>query len=203
MKPRPLGGVSSFRVIVTDVIIAVLGKKGGVSKSTTAMHLAQVIHEAGESVTLYDTDPEASAYKMRRMVEFPIMASSREKLTGDLKPGHAVIDSPPNDPAIIYKAASIADRVIVPISPTGYDLARLTDTLSIIKDVEDMRKLKLARVLLTRMQTREVISQEVREALDERGIPRFAAHIRLLTAYKGYSKPEYLDEYRQVWAELQ
>lgn len=65
-----------------------------------------------------------------------------------------------------------------------------------------MRKVSLARVLLTRMQTK-VIAQEVREALDERSIPRFAAHIRLLTAYKGYSKPEYLDEYQQVWQELQ
>lgn len=188
------------------MIVALASKKGGVGKSTTAVYLGAVMASQQKPVTLVDADPEQSAYKMHQADLLPFdvtIASARNLkqvvngLTGDV-----IIDTAPNDGEIIYKAAAIADEVIVPIASTGYDLARLTDTLSILADVEEMREKGITRILLTRMQARKNIAKEVIQALDAREIPRFQTHIKYLTAYENYSKPTFLDEYRALYNEL-
>lgn len=188
------------------MIIALTSKKGGVGKSTTAVYLAAVIASLQKPVTLVDSDPEQSAYKMYQAGLLPFevtVASSRtlKQVVNGLS-GDVIIDTAPNDGEIIFKAAALADEVIVPIASTGYDLARLTDTLSILADVEEMRNVGITRILLTRMQARKNIAKEVIQALDEREIPRFQTHIRYLTAYENYSGPTFLDEYTALYNEL-
>ena len=60
----------------------------------------------------------------------------------------------------------------------------------------------LARVLLTRMQAGKLIAREVLQELEAREVPLFEQHIRYLTRYEGFTTPEFLDEYRNVYREV-
>lgn len=188
------------------MIVALANRKGGVGKTTSSIYLSAVLQAESRNVLLIDTDPEAGAKKMANagLLPYPVEQADLRSLTSVARgwSGDVVIDTPPNDGEIIYKAASLADEVIVPIAATGYDLSRLTDTLLILADVEEMRNKALTRVLLTRMQSGKLIAREVLQELGEREVPLFEQHIRYLTRYEGFTTPEYLEEYRAVYGEL-
>lgn len=188
------------------MIIALVNRKGGVGKTTSSVYVAAVLRSESRNVLLVDTDPEAGAKKMADagLLAYPVQQADLRSLSQIVKAweGDVVIDTPPNDGEIIYKAAGLADEVIVPIAATGYDLSRLTDTLLILADVEEMRNKALTRVLLTRMQSGKLIARDVLQELEEREVPMFKQHIRYLTRYEGFTSPEYLDEYRNVFQEM-
>ena len=188
------------------MIVALVNRKGGVGKTTSSVYLAAVMRSESRNVLLVDTDPEAGARKMADagLLPYPVVQADLRSLSGAVKgwDGDVVIDTPPNDGEIIYKAAGLADEVIVPIAATGYDLSRLTDTLMVLADVEEMRGRALARVLLTRMQSGKLIAREVLQELEAREVPLFKQHIRYLTRYEGVTTPEFLDEYRNVYQEV-
>ena len=188
------------------MVTALVNRKGGVGKTTSSVYLAAVLHSESRNVLLVDTDPEAGAKKMADagLLAYPVQQADLRSLSQIVKAweGDVVIDTPPNDGEIIYKAAGLADEVIVPIAATGYDLSRLTDTLLILADVEEMRNEALTRVLLTRMQSGKLIARDVLQELDEREVPMFKQHIRYLTRYEGFTSPDYLDEYRNVFQEM-
>ncbi len=188
------------------MIIALVNRKGGVGKTTSSVYVAAVLRSESRNVLLVDTDPEAGAKKMADagLLAYPVQQADLRSLSQIVKgwEGDVVIDTPPNDGEIIYKAAGLADEVIVPIAATGYDLSRLTDTLLILADVEEMRNKALTRVLLTRMQSGKLIARDVLQELEEREVPMFKQHIRYLTRYEGFTSPEYLDEYRNVFQEM-
>ncbi len=188
------------------MIVALVNRKGGVGKTTSSVYLAAVLHSESRNVLLVDTDPEAGAKKMADagLLAYPVQQADLRSLSQTVKgwEGDVVLDTPPNDGEIIYKAAGLADEVIVPIAATGYDLSRLTDTLLILADVEEMRNKALTRVLLTRMQSGKLIARDVLQELEEREVPMFKQHIRYLTRYEGFTSPEYLDEYRNVFQEM-
>lgn len=56
-----LASVLALRYASRMTIIAVANSKGGVGKSTTAVHLAAWLHEQGHSVTLADCDTQQSS----------------------------------------------------------------------------------------------------------------------------------------------
>jgi chromosome partitioning protein len=113
------------------------------------------------------------------------------------------LDTPPNDEAIIYRAASVADEVIVPLAPTSLDVGRLVTTIKTVADIERMRGRPLASVLLTRWSARFNISREVHDLLKERKMPLLDARIRQLTRYTEFTTPSYLEEYEAVLSELE
>ncbi len=135
---------------------------------------------------------------------YPVVTGDREGLKQQLADteGVAVIDTPPNDGEIIYKAASLADEVIVPLAATALDVNRLVGTMSMVADVEEIRAKLLASVLLTKWSTNLAISREVEAAFAEQEVPLLDTRIRNLTRYQGFNTPYYLDEYDQVLKEL-
>lgn len=188
-------------------IIALVNRKGGVAKTTSAAYLASCLLQAGEKVTGLDADPEKSWIKWSKIEGFPysVKEAERETLSAQVKKieGHIVIDTPPNDEGIIYKAASIADEVIIPLSGTGLDINRLATTLSTIADVERMRQKPLASILLANWEKQEIISKDTLTALEKEKLPILDQKIRHLTCYKKFVIPEYLDEYKKVLRELE
>ena len=85
------------------IIIAVASAKGGSTRTTSAMFLAQVLHEKDQRVLLVDADPQGCALAWRRHtgLPFPVIGLNSERLHEDLSTATAdrydavVIDTPP------------------------------------------------------------------------------------------------------------
>ena len=191
----------------TAKVVSFVNRKGGVSKTTSSVYLTMCLHRAGKQVTGIDTDPEKSWLKWHaaEVLPYEVVEGDRDNLTKQIKgvEGFVVIDTPPNDGEIIYKAASISDEVIIPLAATALDVNRLASTLNAVADVEEMRNRPLASVLLTKWQDNLVISKEVEAALAEQEVPLLDARIRSLTRYQGFGTPMYLEEYQAVLTELE
>lgn len=186
--------------------IALINRKGGTGKTTSSGYIAQLLHEEG-GVTGIDLDPDQSWIKWFRSGALPynVVAGSREDLIDQvekIQTTFIVIDTPPNDEAIIFKAAGIADEVIIPLAATTFDAGRLLTTLKNVADVERLRKQPLASILLTRWQPHLKVSQDVLATMKERELPLLDAKIGNRTRYTNFETPTFLDEYRLALQEL-
>jgi len=193
------------------MIYTTLSLKGGVGKTTTALHLAAVAAAEGLPVTVLDADEEHSAVRWAShgALPFQVVAAERDGLARQVralakdKRHVIVIDTPPNNREILTRAGMLADTCVVPVVPTGLDIDRLTPTLELLRDLEATRgKLDVA-IILTRWDERTILAREAVDALA--GFPVLKSRIRGLTRYAQAfaSAPTYLDEYRAAWKELQ
>jgi chromosome partitioning protein len=173
----------------TNVRIAVVNLKGGVGKTTTAVHLAVGLARQAPTV-LVDSDPQGSASRWDQLAEtLPCRTVSYPKSDlGSRLPelmggaSHLVIDTPPGHTDIVAAAVSSVDTVIIPVEPLAMDLDRLSPTIELLS------KTALANdpdvyVLLTRVRSRTRGSRSARELLEERGLPVLRTEIPLLEAY--------------------
>jgi Mrp family chromosome partitioning ATPase len=53
------------------VVISVIGRKGGVGKTTTALNLAGALAEQGYAVTMIDLDPQSSLSRLADATQAP------------------------------------------------------------------------------------------------------------------------------------
>jgi len=190
-----------------ETVIALVNRKGGTGKTTSAGYLAQIFHNRG-GVTGLDLDPDQSWLKWHRsgVLPYPVLAGDREDLheqVASLGSKVVVIDTPPNDEAIVFKAAGVANEIIIPLAPTTFDLGRLATTMKTVADVERLRGVPLASILLTRWKPNLKVAQEVVDVLKEREAPLLVSRIRQLTRYTEFTTPDYLDEYEAVLKELE
>ena len=115
--------------------IAVAGAKGGVGKTTLAVHLAVAAVQQGRDVVLVDADPQLSAVRWseRRSSSEPVvlgravsqLAAEMERIAG-FGADVAIVDTPPRawvgaDNAALV-AAKLADVVLVPCRPSILDI---------------------------------------------------------------------------------
>lgn len=192
------------------MIIAIANLKGGVGKTTTAMHLAAVAERHGSTAVVLDADSERSAIEWAATgdLSFKVERANPDGLARQARAieaggGVVVIDGPPNSRDLLWSAASVADRVVVPISPTGLDVNRLRSTLEVLLDIEASKKDMDTRILFTRWDARKVLAREAAELL--RDFPVMKSRVRALTRYEAAfgGMPEFLDEYERVYKELQ
>ena len=115
--------------------IAVASAKGGVGKTTLAVHLAVAAVQQGRDVVLLDADPQLSAVRWseRRSSSEPVvlgravsqLAAEMERIAG-FGADVAIVDTPPRawvgaDNAALV-AAKLADVVLVPCRPSIFDI---------------------------------------------------------------------------------
>ncbi|MDV2988262.1 UNVERIFIED_CONTAM: ParA family protein [Methylobacteriaceae bacterium AG10] len=140
--------------------VAVIGLKGGSSKSTAALHLAVSAEAAGLSVAVIDSDPQGSAHKWfeRREAETPsiireIDGDAFPRLQGIARKNGAdllLIDTAGKAETTALAACEIADLVLVPIRPTQFDL----ETLGTVKrTVRVAERLSQTWVMLAQVPT--------------------------------------------------
>ena len=191
--------------------IAVVNLKGGVGKTTTAVHLAAGLAERGRTL-LVDSDPQASAVTWSANGDgwpFPTVARPFPDLHTKLVQiadgyRYVVIDSPPGDKRIASSAVMAADVVLIPIPPATIDLDRLRPTLELLAEVEHLHVADV-RILLTKARSRTRSRATIREALTGRDLPTLAAEIPLREAYNlafGAIVPSAGPDYDAVVAEL-
>ena len=113
------------------MIISVLNQKGGVGKTTLAIHISHALVLKGYSVLLVDADPQGSArdWAAARSDKppFPVVGLDRPTIHRDLPAlvkdfDHVVIDGPPRVSDLARSAIIAADLVVIPIQPSPYDI---------------------------------------------------------------------------------
>jgi chromosome partitioning protein len=161
------------------MLIELRSRKGGVGKSTTAIHLAAWLQQRAPAV-LVDGDANRTCVKWARRGRLAFPVVDLDDLARVRGYSHAVYDTPGGLDPDADELAGHVDLVIVPMSCTIPDLDAAIDTCKILK-----RAGARFRILLTRVPPRPSrAGEEMSEAVRSAGIPVFAGWIRRSTAFE-------------------
>jgi chromosome partitioning protein len=150
-------------------VLSVLSEKGGVGKTTVAVHLGVAAKLAGLETAIIDLDPQASAAEWADQRGEPpeavaIPPSRLEKLLTDLSGNGAdlvIIDTPREANNAGYIAARNSDIILIPFRRGGFDFRALKRTLDLCRIAE-----KHPYILLNGMRIgASRVQADVREAL--------------------------------------
>lgn len=159
--------------------LGVVNPKGGVGKTTVAVHLAVAAHRAGYGTTLLDADPQASVLDWHRAspdgydgpdVEGAgknrTLAAAIEQTGADV----VVIDSPARLDELTGRVLSVSDLALVPVRPSGLDLWGTTEFLDVLKRRTEDSGLTGAFVR-SQADVRTSLSDELTDAITRLGLP--------------------------------
>jgi chromosome partitioning protein len=163
------------------MIITVASFKGGVGKTTTAIHLAAYLQAQADTL-LIDADPNRSASNWASRGKLPFAVVDAWQAPRRHAYPHVVIDTQarpvPEDLAVLADSCHL---LVLPTTPDVLALDALVLTLEYLTAIGANRY----RILLTitpPKPSRE--AEQVREMLVESGLPVFAASVRRLVAFQ-------------------
>ena len=169
------------------MIVSVTSHKGGVGKTTTAIHLAAYLQTLGPALLL-DADKTRNALGWASAGEglpFKVAPYSQAaKLIPDfvLRGGHIVIDTGQRlEDEDLREAVEGCDMLVIPASPGSLDTRGLVQTIQVLKQLGTDKY----RVLITKVPPPpEREAAILRELLQGENVPLFAAEIPRLKAFE-------------------
>lgn len=163
------------------MIITVCGFKGGVGKTTTAIHLACFFSQRSPDTLLVDGDPNRSSlgWAERGSLPFSICDMANAAMASR-KMEHVIIDTEARpESKQLETLAKGCDLLVLPTTPDVLAIDALLGTVDELQGMTDYG------VVLTMVDSRQKsVAQEAREALEEMEVNVFTQTIRHLTAYK-------------------
>ena len=125
-----------------SMVIAFVNQKGGVGKTTLAIHTAWELARAGGNVLLMDADPQGSTSdwaSLREATPFGTVSCARANLDEEVDRLRAsfhwiVIDGPPRQNNIARACLVAADLVVVPVEPSVFSAYAAEDTFTQFED---------------------------------------------------------------------
>ena len=180
------------------MIITMASFKGGVGKSTSAVHIAAHLARSARTL-LVDGDPNRSVTRWASQGRLPFTVVSEAQATMHARSyEHIVIDTKARpDPEDLREIATGCHLLVLPCTPDPLSVDALLATVKELKGLGSERY----RVLLTIVPPRpNKDGPKAREALLEAGLPLFKAHISRMVSFQRcilegetVSSPEYGD----------
>lgn len=160
-------------------VIAVLNQKGGVGKTTIAVHLARALQLSGSDVLLVDSDPQGSARDWaaaRDDQPLTVVGLDRPTLDRDIKrlgpKDFIVIDGAPQLKDMCASAIKAANLVLIPVQPSPYDIWATQELVDLVKQRIEITEGRFQAVfVVSRMIKGTRLGREVSEILAGYGLP--------------------------------
>lgn len=159
------------------ICIAVGNKKGGVGKSTIAVHLACEFASRGRSVSLYDTDEQGTATNWCSRGSFSIKLVSCPIENGDQAKAFihqikkdeneiVIVDLPPHTQEATQAAVAVCDLFAIPVTPSGADFTSTRKALALVNQGREYRDgAPKALLVPSRVDRRTAFGKEISESL--------------------------------------
>jgi chromosome partitioning protein len=122
--------------------VAIVARKGGVGKSTLAIHLAVAALGGGRPVALVDLDPQRSAgeWWRARAAAVPVLVEPEPSALPAVLDaaradgfGWCIVDTAPHSDVGTVTAARLADLALIPTRPGILDLRAIGATVEAVK----------------------------------------------------------------------
>lgn len=191
--------------------VLVANPKGGAGKTTLSVNLAGWLAARGKSVSLLDLDRQKSASKWlaRRPADLPAITLAG---AGGGKPEWLIIDSPAGmHGKNLDHAVKLVTRVLVPISPSLFDIQASQDFLAELAEEKKVRQGKIdIGVVGMRMAPRTRAAATLEQFLQKLDLPVIAylheTQQYVNAAFEGktlFDLPPYITQAeRESWAPL-
>ena len=178
--------------------IAVVNTKGGVGKTTTAVHLATHLAESAPTL-LIDGDPQETAATWAAWRRdsagvqgkpSPTTTCLRGKAIFDegkeLSKGfsHTVVDAGGRDAPGLRNALLLSELAVVPVGASGFDAAAMADLLEVVDLAKDYNPELRVKILLTRIDPRTRDGKEMLEFLMENKLEVLDARVSERVAFR-------------------
>jgi chromosome partitioning protein len=177
------------------MIFAVVNTKGGVGKTTTAIHLATMLAREAPAL-LIDGDPQASsaswAVWRRESAREPSPTTTVLKGKAIFSEGKSlaqgfastVVDAGGRDSVGLRSALLLAQQAIVPVGASHLDSAAITDLMEVVELAKEYNPSIEVRVLLARIDPRTRDADEMLAYLNKEQLNVFTARITERVAYR-------------------
>jgi chromosome partitioning protein len=165
------------------MIVTVASFKGGVGKTTTAVHLAAYLKDFG-SVILIDGDPNRSATGWAKRGNLPFEVVDERQAPYRLvnnKPDHIVIDTQARPSEEDLQNLVRGDLLILPTTPDALALDALLMTVMVLKKL-DVSKFRILLTIVPPLPRKT--GERAKEALALQGLPLFTHWIRRFACYE-------------------
>jgi chromosome partitioning protein len=162
------------------MIISLLNQKGGVGKTTLAVHLAMAFSQRGKRVLMVDADPQSSALDWAASREgetaFPVIGLPKPTLHKELPKLAAdydfvVIDGAPRVYDVARSAIMASDLVLIPVQPSPYDVWAAKEIVDLVTDVKPFKENLKSIFVINRKIVNTAIGRDVADALSEYELP--------------------------------
>ena len=165
-------------------VVAVGNLKGGVGKSTLAVNIASALGRKRRTILL-DLDDQGTSTEWATAGLLPVevrhvpseeaevrelvQAVAAATLDADL----VVLDLPPRSSAVLSAVLALADLVVVPVTPSGADLAATSKVIALLQRARLVNGTPKPRCLLvpSRVDRRTAAGKEIDGVLHELGEP--------------------------------
>lgn len=165
------------------MIYGLTNSKGGVGKTTIAVHLAAWLAQRKRGVIFIDADPQSSASQWITELKLPITLETISEpaqiirrvaeLSGDAR--DVVIDGPAGLSTTTRAIMLKADRVFLPCGPSILDLRAASKAVGLLHEAQKARKGSPEGILIpNKLHKRGRLSREMMGAARQLGIPVLA-----------------------------